>query len=208
MIGATGPKAWHLSAAGEDGYAELVRVPDLSVGVYRLPVGGLDPQGPHTEDEVYTVLRGRAVLELGDLELDVIRDLGRDRGDRDLGAEHVEHAALGLADELDRDVGLDLDAAHHGLELDMDDAVAQVVPLQLAHHGGLDLATDLDVEEVLMLAAGYNGNPQVLDKVLDMGVDVHARDHEGRRAMDFARLNRSIHSSPAYIRLQQLSSLQ
>lgn len=66
MTGTTGPQAWHLPAAGDDGYAELVRVPDLSVGVYRLPVGGLDPQEPHTEDEVYTVLRGRAVLELGD----------------------------------------------------------------------------------------------------------------------------------------------
>ncbi len=78
----------------------------------------------------------------------------------------------------------------------------------LFEEGGDPYSPKRDGWTVLMLAAGYNGNPQVLDTVLDMGVDVHARDHEGRRAMDFARLNRSIHSSPAYTRLQQLSSLQ
>ncbi|MGY1770824.1 cupin domain-containing protein [Blastococcus sp. SYSU D00813] len=60
-----GPQAWWLTTTGDDGYRELVRVPDLSVGVYRIPVGGHDPQGPHTEDEVYTVVRGQALLELG-----------------------------------------------------------------------------------------------------------------------------------------------
>ncbi|WP_261166259.1 cupin domain-containing protein [Microbacterium sp. Marseille-Q6965] len=44
-------------------YAELLRVPTLSVGHYRLPPGAADPQSPHTEDEVYVVLRGRALLQ-------------------------------------------------------------------------------------------------------------------------------------------------
>ena len=48
--------------AAEVNYAELLRVPALSVGHYHLPVGAQDPQQPHTEDEVYVVIRGRAVL--------------------------------------------------------------------------------------------------------------------------------------------------
>ena len=45
-----------------DGYLEQLRVPDLSVGVYRIPVGGVDPQSPHSEDEIYVVLSGRATF--------------------------------------------------------------------------------------------------------------------------------------------------
>jgi quercetin dioxygenase-like cupin family protein len=40
-------------------YLEFLRVPTLSVGVYCLKAGALDPQQPHTEDEVYFVLGGR-----------------------------------------------------------------------------------------------------------------------------------------------------
>jgi len=43
-------------------YDELLRVPDLSLGCYRIPAGGDDPQSPHTEDEVYVVTSGRARL--------------------------------------------------------------------------------------------------------------------------------------------------
>lgn len=43
-----------------DGYVEHLSVPDLSVGVYRIPAGGTDPQSPHTEDELYVVMSGRA----------------------------------------------------------------------------------------------------------------------------------------------------
>lgn len=45
-----------------DGYVEQLSVPDLSVGLYRIPAGGSDPQSPHTEDEVYVVLSGRATF--------------------------------------------------------------------------------------------------------------------------------------------------
>jgi quercetin dioxygenase-like cupin family protein len=41
-------------------YAVHLDVPDLSVGTYSLPAGGLDDQTPHTEDEVYVVTAGRA----------------------------------------------------------------------------------------------------------------------------------------------------
>ena len=41
-------------------YLEFIRTPDLSVGVYRLRAGERDEQKPHTEDEVYYVISGRA----------------------------------------------------------------------------------------------------------------------------------------------------
>jgi mannose-6-phosphate isomerase-like protein (cupin superfamily) len=52
------------SPPGDDGvsWVEHFRTADLSVGTYVIPVGGSDPQDPHTEDEVYVVVSGRAVL--------------------------------------------------------------------------------------------------------------------------------------------------
>jgi mannose-6-phosphate isomerase-like protein (cupin superfamily) len=49
-------------------YHEFIRTHDLSVGLYALPAGGTDPQGPHTEDEVYHVVSGRGVITVGDEE--------------------------------------------------------------------------------------------------------------------------------------------
>jgi mannose-6-phosphate isomerase-like protein (cupin superfamily) len=46
-------------------YLEFLRVTDLSAGVYRLPAGGVDPQRPHTEDEVYYVVSGRGRVRVG-----------------------------------------------------------------------------------------------------------------------------------------------
>jgi len=47
-------------------YLEFLRVPSLSMGVYRLPAGGIDPQSPHTEDEVYYVVSGKALIRVGE----------------------------------------------------------------------------------------------------------------------------------------------
>ena len=47
-------------------YLEFLKVPDLSMGLYFLPVGGVDPQSPHTEDEVYYVVSGRAQIKVAD----------------------------------------------------------------------------------------------------------------------------------------------
>ena len=49
-------------------YHEFIRTHDLSVGLYVLAEGATDPQGPHTEDEVYHVLEGWAWLTVGDVE--------------------------------------------------------------------------------------------------------------------------------------------
>ncbi|HET6822302.1 MAG TPA: cupin domain-containing protein [Anaerolineales bacterium] len=47
-------------------YLEFLKVPDLSVGIYVLPAGGTDPQSPHTEDEVYYVVSGRAKITVAE----------------------------------------------------------------------------------------------------------------------------------------------
>ncbi|MCH8206669.1 MAG: cupin domain-containing protein [Chloroflexi bacterium] len=47
-------------------FLEFLRSDTLSVGVYELPAGDTDPQQPHTEDEVYYVARGRAVIQVGE----------------------------------------------------------------------------------------------------------------------------------------------
>jgi mannose-6-phosphate isomerase-like protein (cupin superfamily) len=47
-------------------YFEFLKVPDLSMGLYVLPAGGTDPQSPHTEDEVYYVVSGKAQIMVAD----------------------------------------------------------------------------------------------------------------------------------------------
>lgn len=56
-----------LSAPSEEqrGYPEVLRVAALSAGVYKLAAGSEDLQSPHSEDEVYVVLRGRARVTVG-----------------------------------------------------------------------------------------------------------------------------------------------
>jgi mannose-6-phosphate isomerase-like protein (cupin superfamily) len=49
---------WAGDAAGD--WAEQFAVPALSVGTYCIPAGGTDRQSPHTEDEIYVVMAGRA----------------------------------------------------------------------------------------------------------------------------------------------------
>jgi mannose-6-phosphate isomerase-like protein (cupin superfamily) len=47
-------------------WIEHLRVADLSVGTYSVPRGGVDDQVPHTEDEIYVVISGRALLQAGE----------------------------------------------------------------------------------------------------------------------------------------------
>ena len=60
-----------LQADRSRSYAEFLRRPGLSMGIYHLPVGGKDPQHPHSADEIYVVLAGRATLEVEGERLDV-----------------------------------------------------------------------------------------------------------------------------------------
>lgn len=53
------------AVAGEM-WHEFLRVPDLSMGLYVIPPGGIDPQSPHREDEVYYIVSGSGTLTAGD----------------------------------------------------------------------------------------------------------------------------------------------
>ena len=75
----------HLQADRSRSYAEFLRRPGISMGVYHLPIGGKDPQHPHAADEVYVVLAGRAVLEVEGERLEMQR--GRVVS-VDVGADH------------------------------------------------------------------------------------------------------------------------
>lgn len=55
--------AAEMATAGQ-GWRTFLDRPSLYAGVYRLEAGAADGQSPHAEDEVYWVVRGRAVLEV------------------------------------------------------------------------------------------------------------------------------------------------
>ena len=75
-------------------YHEFLRQPSLSVGVYVLPAGGVDLQSPHTEDEVYYVASGRALIRVGDED----RSVGP--GSIVFVAANVEHRFHSIEDDL------------------------------------------------------------------------------------------------------------
>jgi mannose-6-phosphate isomerase-like protein (cupin superfamily) len=77
-------------------YLEFLKVPDLSMGLYVLPAGGTDPQSPHTEDEVYYVVSGRAKIKVADAEDD--RDV--QAGSIIYVAKNVEHRFHSIEEEL------------------------------------------------------------------------------------------------------------
>ncbi len=81
-------------AKGGKLYFEFLRVPDLSVGVYQLPAGGTDPQSPHTEDEVYYVVRGKAQIKVG------AEDRPVQAGSVVYVAKNVEHRFHSIEEEL------------------------------------------------------------------------------------------------------------
>jgi mannose-6-phosphate isomerase-like protein (cupin superfamily) len=75
-------------------YHEFLRVPSMSVGYYRLPAGGTDPQSPHLEDEVYVVAHGRAKVTVGEDD----REVGP--GDTIFVAATVPHRFHDIAEDL------------------------------------------------------------------------------------------------------------
>jgi len=77
-----------------DSYLEFLKVPDLSMGLYVLPTGGVDSQSPHTEDEVYYIVSGRAKIKVADEDRDVVA------GSIVYVAKDVEHRFHSIEDEL------------------------------------------------------------------------------------------------------------
>ena len=81
-------------ADSQKAYLEFLRTTTLSLGVYVLPAGGVDPQNPHTEDEVYYVVSGRGTVIVADEE----RRVGP--GSLIFGAARVEHRFHLIEEEL------------------------------------------------------------------------------------------------------------
>jgi mannose-6-phosphate isomerase-like protein (cupin superfamily) len=52
-------------------YHEFLRVPDMSAGLYVLPAGSTDPQHPHSEDEMYYIMRGKGKFSYDGQDVDV-----------------------------------------------------------------------------------------------------------------------------------------
>src|SRR5436190_16907846 len=93
-------KAWDLTdlvrerERGDRPYLEFLRVPSLSTGLYALPAGGVDPQQPHTEDEVYYVVSGRATIHVGEEDRPV------EPGSVVFVEAHVEHRFHTITEDL------------------------------------------------------------------------------------------------------------
>ena len=75
-------------------YLEFLKVPDLSMGLYVLPAGGTDPQSPHTEDEVYYVVSGKAQIKVADENRNV------QAGSIVYVAKNIEHRFHSIEEEL------------------------------------------------------------------------------------------------------------
>lgn len=75
-------------------YLEFLKVPDLSMGLYVLPAGGIDPQSPHTEDEVYYVISGKGKIKVADEDRTV------QTGSTVYVAKNVEHRFHSIEEEL------------------------------------------------------------------------------------------------------------
>src|SRR3712207_9108288 len=83
-----------LSSPLQEPYLEFLRVPSLSVGLYALPAGAADPQQPHTEDEVYHVVGGRARIRVG------AEDRAVEAGTVVFVAAGVEHRFYAIEEDL------------------------------------------------------------------------------------------------------------
>jgi mannose-6-phosphate isomerase-like protein (cupin superfamily) len=66
-------------------YSEFLRMPTMSMGVYQLATGASDLQQPHTEDEVYYIVQGRAQIRVGE------EDTSVEPGSLVFVAANVEH---------------------------------------------------------------------------------------------------------------------
>ncbi len=75
-------------------YLEFVRTLDISAGLYVLPVGSTDPQQPHSEDEIYVVLAGKARIQVGET------DFSANAGDSIFVPATLEHRFHSITEEL------------------------------------------------------------------------------------------------------------
>jgi mannose-6-phosphate isomerase-like protein (cupin superfamily) len=79
---------------GRHDYGEFFRSSTLSLAIARWPAGSVDDQEPHTEDEVYYVVSGRAWLRVAE-------------EDTAVGAGSIVYVAAGVEHRF-HDIGEDL----------------------------------------------------------------------------------------------------
>jgi mannose-6-phosphate isomerase-like protein (cupin superfamily) len=53
------------NASQKTSYGVFMRIPSISSGVYTLKKGETDGQSPHTKDEIYYIVKGKAKLSVG-----------------------------------------------------------------------------------------------------------------------------------------------
>lgn len=83
-----------LAEHGDVTYREMLRVPALSLGLFAAVPGHDDGQAPHEVDEVYVVVAGRAVLELGGVRTPV------EAGSVAYVPPHVPHRFVDVTEDL------------------------------------------------------------------------------------------------------------
>ena len=82
------------SASGKR-YLEFLRIPPMSAGIYVLPAGGADPQKPHSQDELYYVIKGKAQFKAGDEDREV------SSGSLIFVATNLEHRFYDISEDLE-----------------------------------------------------------------------------------------------------------
>lgn len=80
---------------GGDSWLEFLKVPSLRTGLYVLPAGSVDTQSPHTEDEVYYVVRGRGRFTADGADMAV------EAGAVLFVAAHAEHRFHSIEEDLE-----------------------------------------------------------------------------------------------------------
>jgi mannose-6-phosphate isomerase-like protein (cupin superfamily) len=80
---------------GDDPWLEFLKVPSLRTGLYVLPADSVDTQSPHTEDEVYYVVRGRGRFTADGNDMEV------EAGAVLFVAAHVEHRFHSIEEDLE-----------------------------------------------------------------------------------------------------------
>jgi len=64
---------WHIPQMGveqSERWHEFFSIPTMSMGIYKLKAGEVDPQSPHTEDEAYYIVSGKAKIQVDDTRYD------------------------------------------------------------------------------------------------------------------------------------------
>ncbi|OCT16189.1 cupin [Paenibacillus pectinilyticus] len=83
-----------LKESDQTSYYEFLKVPSMSVGLYKLNKGEEDKQQPHTEDELYLIIEGKASFQNGDEITEV------SQGDLLFVEAHKEHRFFDMTEDL------------------------------------------------------------------------------------------------------------